>query len=189
MKHMNLTPKKYEILENLLLQDVAVKPAQIAEEIGEKFPQTMMHIIGLSRMGYAHSPEKGLYKITEKGKNALGLPEINPEKAKQILAQTPEGKFFHFYASIGKPLNTDAKSLQDFSERILKISSEAVEFHTRRGDFEAWFEGLGDLELAKKTGLLKRMQMSREEIQAKLYKIVKKRCIELARFADLAASS
>jgi hypothetical protein len=139
----------------------------------------MMHIIGLNRMEYVTTPEKGYYVITEKGKNALGFPEINGEKAQQILGYLPIGKSFHFYADVGKPLNVFAANLQDFCDKILKVDISSIEFHTDRGDFEAWFTELGDIELARKTLLIKERKTSGEELRNKLYETVKHRCEEL----------
>jgi hypothetical protein len=56
-----------------------------------------------------------------------------------------------------------------------------LEFHLNRGDFEAWFMGLGDVELARKTLLLKEQKIFGEEIRKRLYEIVKNRCEELTK--------
>jgi hypothetical protein len=56
---MSLSPIKREILETMLLNDKPAKAAQIAKDNGKEFPSVMMHLIGLTRMGYAGSPEKG----------------------------------------------------------------------------------------------------------------------------------
>src|SRR3972149_11875672 len=178
---MSLAPTKYEILKTMLKHDKPLRAAQIAEEIGKEFPSVMMHVIGLARMGYVKSPEKGQYIITEKGKKALGVGEINPENAKTILACVPQDKSFHFYASVGKPLSLCAYGLQDFGEKILKVNVDSIEFHMNRGDFEAWFAGLGDAELAKKVALLKEKKMTGEELRRKLGEIVENRCIALAK--------
>ena len=178
---MSLSPIKREILETMLLNDKPAKAAQIAKETGKEFPSVMMHLIGLTRMGYANSPEKGQYVITEKGKKALGIPEINKENASAIQAHTPRDKAFHFYAGIGKPLNLYAHSLQDFCDTILKVNVDTIEFHVNRGDFEAWFAGLGDVELAKKTALLKEKKMAGEELHRKLHEIIENRCTVLAK--------
>ena len=175
---MSLSPIKCNVLETMLLRDKPARAAQIAEEIGQKFPPVMMHLIGLARMGYVCSPEKGLYTITERGKKALGIPGIGKETAKAILADTRD-KAFHFYADIGKPLNCCAKSLEDFCSKIQKISVDSIEFHLNRGDFESWFVGLGDLELAKKTALLKKKKLAGEELRTRLHEIVENRCIVL----------
>ena len=186
---MSLSPTKYEILETMLLHDRPLRAIQIAKEIGKEFPAVMMHIIGLRRMGYATSPEKGQYTITEKGKKALGVPEINRDNARTILAYMPQDKSFHFYASIGKPLSLNAHSLQDFRDKILKVNADSIDFHMNRGDFEAWFASLGDVELAKKAALLKEKKIVGEELHRRLQEIVKNRCMALANAAGHAVSS
>ncbi len=185
---MSLSPTKREILETMLLHDKPIRPVQIAKKIGKKFPSVMMHVIGLSRMGYATSPEKGQYTITEKGKKALGVPEINIDNARAILAHMPQDKSFHFYTSIGKPLSLHAHSLQDLCDKILKVDADSINFHMSRGDFEAWFAGLGDVELTKKTALLKEKKMVGDELRRRLHEIVENRCIVLARVAEHAVS-
>jgi len=161
--------------------DKPSKATDIAKETGVSFPSVMMHIIGLTRMGFIESPEKGYYIINEKGKKALGFPEVDKEKASEILAYLPLEKSFHFYADFGKPLNVHAASLSDFCDKILKVDINSVEFHLNRGDFEAWFMGLGDNELARKTLLLRELKMSGEELREKIHEIVKNRCEELAK--------
>ena len=186
---MSLSPIKYEILATMLLLDKPERATQIAKEAGKEFPSTMMHIIGLTRMGYAASPEKGVYTITEKGKRALGIPEINSENAKTILADMPQDKSFHFYAGLGKPLDLQAHGLQDFCDKLPKINVESIAFHVSRNDFASWFAGLGDVELAKKTVLLKEKKMGGDELRAILQEIVKNRCMALANMAGHAVSS
>jgi hypothetical protein len=181
---MSLSPAKYEILKTMLLLDKPERATHIAKEAGREFPAVMMHIIGLTRMGYTTSPEKGLYTLTEKGKKALGVPEINRDNARAILAHMPQGKSFHFYAGVGKPLNLNAYSLQDFRDKILKVDVGSIEFHMTRGDFEAWFAGLGDVELAKKITLLKEKKMAGEEPRRRLHEIVENRCVVLASVAE-----
>jgi len=178
---MSTSPVKRLILETIWMLDKPAKAADIAKETRLGFPTVMMHIIGLNRMGYLEQREKGYYAITEKGKKTLGFPEINKEKASEILAYLPLEKSFHFYVDIEKPLNIHAASLQDFCEKILKIDIGSVEFHVNRGDFEAWFMGLGDIELARKTLLIKEQKIFGEEMRKKLYEVVKNRCEELAK--------
>jgi hypothetical protein len=178
---MDLSPVKREILEALLMHDKPVKAAQVAKETAKDPKVAQMHLIGLTRMGYANSPEKGSYVITEEGKKALGLPEVTKEKALSILAQTPREKAFHFYAGIGKPLNLYAYDLLEFCDKIAKVSVDPVEFHVNRGDFEAWFVCLGDAELAKKTALLKEKKVVGEELRRRLREIVEERCLVLSK--------
>jgi DNA-binding transcriptional ArsR family regulator len=160
------------------------KPAKvtgIATETGLGFPSVMMHLIGLTRMGYTESPEKGYYVITGKGKKALGFPEIDKRKANDILTYLPLEKSFHFYVDVGKPSNIHAASLQDFCDKISKIDIGSLEFHINRGDFEAWLMDLGDFELARKVLLIREKKMVGEELRKKLHEAVKNRCDELAR--------
>jgi hypothetical protein len=178
---MDLSPIKREVLEALLLHDKSVKAAQLAKEMGKEFPATQMHLIGLVRMGYAESPQKGAYVISEKGKKALDLPEVTKEKALAILAQTPSEKAFHFYTGIGKPLNVHAHDLLEFCDRLNQVNSESFDFHLNRGDFEAWFQSLGDAELVKKTVLLKKKKNNPEELRDEIRKLAEGRCLELAK--------
>jgi hypothetical protein len=141
----------------------------------------MMHIIGLTKMDFAKCPEKGFYVITEKGRKSLGIVEVDRGKASEILAYQPAEKAFHFYADVGKPLNTFAASLGDFCDKIRSIDVSAVEFHVHRGDFEAWFTGLGDAELARKMLLVREQKMFGEELRKKLCEVVWKRIEELAK--------
>jgi DNA-binding transcriptional ArsR family regulator len=185
---MSTSPVKRLILETIWMLDKPTKAADIAKKTRLGFPTVMMHIIGLNRMGYIEQHQKGYYAITEKGKKTLGFPEINKEKANEILTYLPLEKSFHFYADVGKPLNLHAASLQDFCDKILKIEKSSVEFHINRGDFEAWFMGLGDIELARKTLLIKEQKVLGEELRKNLYEIVKNRCEELAKIRKHEAS-
>lgn len=185
---MSLSPVKSEILGAMLLLDKPERAAQIAKEVGKEFPSVMMHIIGLTRMGYTGSPKKGFYILTEKGKKALGILEIKSEEAKKILADIPHDKTFHFYAGLGKPLSLEAHSLQDFCDKLPDVSLDSITFHISHGDFESWFSGLGDVELAKKVAFLREKKLFGEELHARLQDIIKKRCIALAVVAGHAVS-
>jgi DNA-binding transcriptional ArsR family regulator len=178
---MSISPVKRLVLETMWLLDRPAKAVEIAKDAGLAFPSVMMHILGLAKMGYVQMREKGTYVITEGGKKALGLPEIGKEKASEILAYLPMEKSFHFYADIGKPLNIHAASLGDFCDKILKVDLSSIEFHANRGDFEAWFAGLGDTELARKTLLVREEKLAGENLRRKLYEMVKNRCDLLAR--------
>lgn len=180
---MNLSPVKFEILEDLLLHDRSVKPIQVSKEVGKEFPSVMMHIIGLTRMGYAISPEKGYYTITDEGKKCLGLPEVNKELARKLLVGKLHDKAFHFYLDLHKPLDAKAYNLQTFNAQLKKIPVDSINFHMKRGDFEAWFEGIGDIELAKKTTLLKDKNLNGEKLRRKLQIMTVNRCIALAKIA------
>ena len=178
---MSISPVKRLILETMWLIDKPIRATEIAKETGVGFPSVMMHVIGLTRMGYAQTPEKGQYAITEKGRKVLGFPDIDKEKAQQILAYLPIEKSFHFYADVQKPLNIHAASMQDFLEKIMKVDVSSIEFHVHRGDFEAWIMDLGDVELARKILLLREHKMLGEELRKKLYEVVNSRYEELVK--------
>lgn len=181
---MSLSPVKQEILETMLLNEKPMKAIEVASESKKEFPPTMMHLLGLARMGYVTSPEKGQYAITERGKNALGVPEITKVEAKAILSYAAHEKAFNFYLTEGKPLSLHAHNLWDFANKLNKVDLASVEFHLQRGDFEAWFKMLGDLELVKKTNLLKKKHSVGEEMRKQLRAIVEQRYLNLAKLAD-----
>lgn len=178
---MSISPVKRLILETMWVLDKPARPTEIAKDTGVNFPSVMMHLIGLAKMNYARSPEKGLYVITEKGRKSLGLPEVDQERASEILAYQPLEKSFHFYADYGKALNVHAASLQDLCDKLMIVDLNAIEFHASRGDFEAWFNGLGDVELARKALLIREQKMLGEELRKKLFDVVKYRYEELTK--------
>ena len=178
---MSLSPPKRAVLQSLLLSDNPIKPAQIATETGSQLNSTMMHLIWLVRVGYAVAPEKGQYRITDKGKKALGIPEITRETAVSILTQSQKEKAFHFYADVEKPLNLYAYGIKDFIEKTPRVPAQSLEFHLNRGDFENWFNCIGDIELAKKLALLKEKKLVGEQLRKVLQEAVASRCAELFR--------
>ncbi|MGB9675872.1 MAG: hypothetical protein ACPL0C_01615 [Candidatus Bathyarchaeales archaeon] len=177
---MSISPVKRLILETMWVSEKPVKVTEITKEVGLDPRSVRMHVMQLARMGYLKTMENGSYLLTEKGRKALGFPEIDHGKAAEILAYLPLEKSFHFYVDIGKPLGIHAASLNDFCDKLLKVSLESIEFHMNRGDFEAWFAGLGDVELARKVFLLKEQKLLGEDLRKRLYEIVKNRCEELA---------
>ncbi len=164
----------------MLLNDIPVKAADVAKNSGNNPKAVNMHLIGLTKTGYTTSPTKGQYTITQKGKEALGIPETSEECAKQILTKTSQEKAFHFYTAMHKPLNVYACGLKDFSEKIGTVDAASLEFHLQRGDFEKWFATIGDIELAKKMALLKATGIKGDQIRTKLKEIVDNRCMTLS---------
>ena len=180
---MSLSPIKQEILETMLLNDKPMKALDIAKEAKKEYQPVNMHLLGLTKMGYVSLPEKGLFIITEKGKRFLGIPDTTKEKAAAILAYMPHDKAFNFYVTVGKPLSLHAHSLRDFANKLDKADVASIEFHLQRGDFEAWFKGIGDEELAKKTALLKKKNVAGEDLRIQLRGIVEQRYLELAKLS------
>ena len=180
---MSLSSIKQEILETMLLNEKPLKAMDIAKETKKEYQPVNMHLLGLIKMGYVCLPEKGLYAITEKGKKAIGITETTKEKAAAILAYAPHDKAFNFYVTVGKPLSLHAHNLRDFTHKLDKADIASVEFHMQRGDFEAWFKGLGDEELVKKTALLKKKNFIGEDMRKQLRNVVELRYLELAKLS------
>jgi hypothetical protein len=61
------------------------------------------------------------------------------------------------------------------------IDLSSLEFHINRGDFEAWFNALGDVELARKTLILRETKTTGEDLRHKLVDLVNRRIEELSR--------
>ena len=178
---MSLLPAKRIVLEELFLRDKQLKPAQIAEETGNKLNSTMMHLIWLVRAGYVVAPEKGQYMITEEGRKVLGIPEVTREMATSILAQSQKDKAFQFYAGLDAPLNLFADGIQDFLDKIPEVPMQSLEFHLNREDFEKWFDCLGDVELSKKTAVLRDRKISGEQLREMLREMVASRYAALSK--------
>lgn len=144
----------------------------------------MMHLLGLKQMGLVSSPERNTYQITDKGKEALGLPKLSKHHASQILQPVSPERSFHFSTGIGHSLGIQANSIQDFCDKVQKIDLRAIEFHAYRKDFEAWFQFLGDAELAKRLAMIREEGVSGEELRKRVYEAVKFRCEELRKQAS-----
>ncbi len=180
---MSLSQARCKILEVMLLNEKAADSRNIAKEAGTEFKPANMHLISLAKAGFAISPAKGQYLITQKGKEALGIPATSRECAQQILAYTPDDKAFHFYLDLHKPLSQSANSLSEFSQKLKTIDKTSIEFHICRGDFEKWFTSLGDVELAKKMALLREKGLAGEPLRTKICEIIEERCKALCALA------
>ncbi len=170
-----------KILEIVWEARKPVRSWEIAERMGISVPSSTMHLLRLIKAGYVSTPQRGHYAITVHGKEMLGLPKVDRELASRILSPLSSEKSFHFYKSMGQYLQVFANSLDDFCGKIKKVDVKSVEFHMPRRDFELWFQGLGDLELAEKMGQIRRMELSGENLRKKVYETVRSRCEELKR--------
>lgn len=65
---------------------------------------------------------------------------LNEYKEKQPLPKkaVPYEIRFVFYETLGKPLAEEAKSLEEFWEKIQRVPVSSLEFHHKRGDFSRW---------------------------------------------------
>jgi predicted transcriptional regulator len=176
---MSLGKVKRDILEELWKESAPLRATDLSKRLNSKYQLVMMHIVELEKMGYVESTQKGYYSITQPGREALGFPLLTVGFAKKIVSPLPLEKAFHFFTGIGNYTGTFATSLQDFCEKIQTIDKRSVRFHFSRGDFERWFEFIGDRELAKKTSLLKGQNLSDEQLRQSLYEIVRNRCSEI----------
>jgi hypothetical protein len=179
-----MPPAKRVVLECLLLRDKPLEAGQIAKETGIKLNSTNLHLIWLIRAGYVVSPEKGKYMITGGGKKALGIPEVTGEDAARLLAQLPQEKAFHFFEDIGKPLDLYADGIKEFLEKVPRVTTQSLEFHIIRGDFEKWFDSIGDVEMAMKIAILRNQHLVGEQLRVTLYEIVASRCAVLTKQAE-----
>ena len=59
------------------------------------------------------------------------------------------------------------------------MNMKSIEFHASRRDFELWLDSLGDLELAKIMGIIRRASLAGENLRERVYESVKSRCEEL----------
>jgi hypothetical protein len=178
---MSLTGDKKNVLEELRRASYPLKPKEISESMKFNFPTLMMHLVGLKKLGYVECPKEGYYFITEKGKEALGFPPLTQQLAWSLLSPLPNEKAFYFFSGIGNYLGVYANSLEDFCEKIRTIEVQSIEFHINRGDFENWLSGLGDTELAKKVSLLKKQNLTGNELRQGIYQTIKDRCQEIKR--------
>jgi len=176
---MSLSRVKKDILEELWEESIPLQAADLSRRLNLKHQVVLMNISELEKMGYVESKQKGYYSITELGREALGLPLLTAELAQRIVSPLPLERAFHFFTGIGNYTGVYATSLQDFCEKIKTIDKRSVRFHFLRGDFERWFEFLGDKELAKRTSLLKKQEMSDEQLREALYNLTKNRCSKI----------
>ena len=155
----------------------------IAEKTGVNSSSSMGYLLGLIKAKYVSVPQKHYYAITVLGKQAIGLPKVDQKLAANILSPVPVEKAFHFYHALNQPSGVYADSLKDFVAKIQNVDLKSIEFHVPRKDFELWIRSLGDLELAKKLGLLRMRKLSGDDLREALYETVNSRCQELEKLA------
>jgi len=177
---MSTSQVKKRILEVVWEVGKPVKSQEVAKQMGLSIPSATMHLLWLRKAGYVSTPEKGCYAITNLGKETLGLPKLDKERALSILRSVPSEKAFHFYTEVDRYTGVSASSLNDLCNKIQTIDLRSVEFHVPRGDFKFWFHDLGDLELAKRVDLIKEAGLLGEDLRKRVYETVKSRCEELA---------
>ncbi len=99
--------------------------------------------------------------------------------ASKILRTVPFEDGFHFCTDGGVYTNMTATSLIDFAEKLNDASTESIEFHYPRGDFQFWMtKTLGDEELGNRMCFVNR-NLNGEQLRQQLSRIVAERITEL----------
>ncbi len=121
----------------------------------------MATIQQLATEGFLHKIGTG-YGLTEKGKNAI-----------KMSAQVPEDKAFSFYVGVDKPLGFSAHSVEELYRLIKQVTSDALDFHVYRGDFENWLRDVvGERELALDVSGLRAASLHGEDLRKGLLKAI-----------------
>jgi len=176
---MGLVEAKMKILEALWEAGTPMKSKDVAQKVGLGVAAATMHLLGLKKGGHVYTPKHGLYAITELGKEAIGLPKSDKAHAAKILSHVATDKAFHFYTGIHQYTRVIAHSLAEFGDKLQKIDVKSIEFHIPRKDFEHWAHSLGDVELAKRLGVIRNMHLRGEDLRTRVYEAVKHRVEEL----------
>ena len=136
-------------------------------------------MLGLIKAKYVCVPQKNYCVITDQGKQAIGLLQVDKNLVTKILCPLPLERAFQFYYDINQYSGVHADSLKDFVDKIQNVDLKSIEFHIPRGDFEHWISSLGDTELSKKLGLLRTANLSGENLRKELYTTTNSRYEEL----------
>lgn len=178
---MGLVEAKMKILKVLWTEGTPMRSRDVAKKLGLGVAAATMHLLGLKKAGHVYTPQHGLYAITELGKETIGLPKIDKAHATKILSHLPGDQGFHFYTGVHQYTHEIAHSLAEFVEKLQKINVKSVEFHVPRKDFEQWVHSLGDVELAKRIGLIRDLDLHGEDLRTRIYEAAKHRLDELKR--------
>jgi hypothetical protein len=168
-----------KILTVLWVAGTPITLQQISKRIELDPSSTRGHLLGLIKAKYVSVPQKNYCAITDQGKEAIGLPQVDQKLALDILSPLPIEKAFHFYYDINQYSGVHADSLKDFVDKIKNVDLKSIEFHIPRKDFECWVSSLGDLELSKKLGMLRIASLSGENLRKELYETLNSRYEEL----------
>jgi len=168
-----------KILTVLWVAGTPITLKQISEKIGLDPSSTRDYLLELIDAKYVSVPEKNYCAITDQGKKAIGMPQVDKNVAMNILSSLPLERAFHFYYDIDHYSGVHADSLKDFVDKIQNVDLKSIEFHIPRGDFEHWISSLGDLELSKKLGLLRTANLSGEDLRKEFYETTNSRYEEL----------
>lgn len=148
LKTMNEATNRMDL--TMFAQAVNLNPNQAIAEVQDLAKEGFLRKVG------------GGFGLTEKGKNAI-----------KIFMQVPDELGFNFYVDFGKPLGFTALSLEQFYRFIKQVTTDSLEFHLYRGDFENWLkEVCKDEGLAEAVGALKAEGLKGEDLRKALLKAV-----------------
>jgi predicted transcriptional regulator len=132
-----------------------------AQKVNQNPADAMANVQELVHGGFVCKTGSG-YGVTEKGKAAI-----------KVFNQTSDDKVFYFYTNVGFPTVFLAKNLADFYSITKQISTDSLDFHTARGDFENWIKDvLGDSELAERIGYFRKADLKGEDLRKVLLKVL-----------------
>lgn len=115
----------------------------------------------LAAEGFLHKVGSSVC-INEKGRNAI-----------RITKHIPDEKAFYFYVGEDKPIGFSAHSIEEFYRLIKQVTSDALDFHVLRGDFENWLrEVIGDRELALDISGLRAASLRNENLRKRLLNVI-----------------
>ncbi len=148
LKTMNEATNRMDL--TMFAEAVNLTPNQAIAEVQELAKEGFLRKVG------------GGFGLNEKGKNAL-----------KMFTPVPEEMGFYFYVDVDKPLGFSARSLEEFYRFTKQVTSDSLEFHLFRGDFENWLrEVLKDGELAEAFGALKIEGLKGEDLRKALLKAI-----------------
>ena len=148
LKTMNEATNRMDL--TMFAQTVNLNPNQAIAEIQELAKEGFLRKVG------------GGFGLTEKGKKTI-----------KFFMQVPNELGFNFYVDFGKPLGFTALSIEQFYRFIKQVSSDSLEFHLYRGDFENWLkEVVKDEELTETFVASKTTGLKGEDLRKALLKAV-----------------
>ena len=154
-----MNEEQFKVLKALVEATSRMDINTFAQKVDLTSDQTIHVIQELAKEGFLQKVGGG-YGITKRGKAAL-----------KAFMPVPKDMGFHFYYGINQPSDLNAESLEQFYKVIKQISTESLEFHLYRGDFENWLkEACKEPDLASEFEDVKAAGFKGEELRKELLK-------------------
>lgn len=97
------------------------------------------------------------------------LARVERERATTVLGREA---VFYFSLEVGRYTGLSASSLDEFFKVLAIAPVQSLEFHLKRGDFEAWLKSIGLDDLASTFGALRKENMSGEALRSRILEVV-----------------